>query len=400
MKKNKNINITKSAYAMASTDGKSAEITMYGDIYETRPIDWWTDEPVSGEFILLDEFLEDLEAVKGCSDITIRMNSYGGDAGVSNTIHNRLRELERAGAKLTCIVDGVAMSGGSLIMCACGTVKANPSSLIMIHKSWRFVFGGYNADELREAAESQDAWDKMQMEIYKRKTGLPEDEILGMMSDTTYMTGREALEKGFVDELLDEEPVDIAASASGRSLFVRGREMHLEPGMFAPDTIPTVKIDETPIETNTNTPAVTGGKGGNPMTKDELREQYPDIIAEVEADARAAVDTADVVDAAVKAERDRIAEIDAIAGLFDENIVSAAKYGENTCTAQEMAYRAAQAAKAQGKNFLNALEADAEASGTNEISAAPHGNDEPVVTSEKDLLAAGEEMAKKLFGTT
>ncbi len=228
-------------YALTSVDGSSAELTMYGDIYEIQPVDWYGN-PIEGQFITLSEFLEDLKSIEGCKDLTIRINSYGGDAGVSNTIHNRLRELSRAGTKLTCIVDGVAMSGGSLIMCACDTVKANPSSLIMIHKCWSFLWGGYNADELRDQAREQDAWDQLQMEIYKRKTGLSDTKILHMMSDTTYMTGREAQEKGFVDEILeDAEPVDIAASADGKNLYVRGRQIHLAPGLLAPDIIPEVK---------------------------------------------------------------------------------------------------------------------------------------------------------------
>lgn len=161
------VSIKKSVYAMATTDsaGDSAEITMYGDIYEEQPTNWW-GEPIEGQYILLSEFLEDLKQISSCKNITIRMNSYGGDAGASNMIHNRLRELARSGAKLTCIVDGVAMSGGSIIMCACDTVKVNPSSIIMIHKCWQFLWGGYNADELREQATQQDAWDKMQAEVY------------------------------------------------------------------------------------------------------------------------------------------------------------------------------------------------------------------------------------------
>ena len=83
------LNIKRAAYAMATADGQSAEITMYGDIYEQQPTDWWGD-PVEGQFITLTEFLEDLGQIAACKDITIRMNSYGGDAGVSNTIHNRL----------------------------------------------------------------------------------------------------------------------------------------------------------------------------------------------------------------------------------------------------------------------------------------------------------------------
>ena len=37
------VNIKRAAYAMATADGQSAEITMYGDIYEQQPTDWWGD---------------------------------------------------------------------------------------------------------------------------------------------------------------------------------------------------------------------------------------------------------------------------------------------------------------------------------------------------------------------
>ena len=341
------VDIRRSAYAMATTNGQSAEITMYGDIYEQRPTDWWGD-PVEGQFITLSEFLDDLGQIASCKDITIRMNSYGGDAGVSITIHNRLRELARAGATLTCIVDGVAMSGGSLIMCACDTVKVNPSSLIMIHKCWGFFWGGYNADELREAAGQYDAWDKAQIAIYKRKTGLTETVLSHMMSDTTYMTGREAVEKGFADELLeDAAPLDIAASADGRCLFVRGRTIHLTPGMFAPDNIPTA---------NPETKLTTAAMGW----------VYPAAIP-----AKTRPEAAQIAeDDAVQTERTRLQDIDALASQFDGETIQAAKYGPDACTAQEMAYRAAQKAAKAGKSYLASMMSDTEDSGANGVGAA------------------------------
>lgn len=388
------VNIKKPVYAMASTDGQSAEVTMYGDIYESHPVDGWTGEPVEGQFITLSEFLEDLQQISSCKDITIRMNSYGGDAVVAITIHNRLRELVQGGAKLTCIVDGVAMSGGSLIMCACDNVRVNPSSLIMIHKCWASLWGGYNADELREAAKTYDAYDKAQISIYRRKTGLSDTVISHMMGATTYMTGSEAVEKGFANELIeDAEPLGIAASADGRCLFVKGRKLHLAPGQFAPDNIPTVTPEASAtVETN-KTPAQTG-KGGNSMTLKEFREQHPEMAAQLEAEARAAAGSSDATtppmqastptpapapatapttgsqDDPVQAERQRLQEIDALAGLFDAETVNAAKYGENACTAQEMVYRAAQTAAKQGKKFLADLEADGEESGAAKVGAA------------------------------
>ena len=396
--RNPAVSIDKRAYSMASADGTSAEITLYGDIYESQPVDWWGN-PVEGQFILLDEFLEDLEQIKECRSITVRINSYGGDAGVSNTIHNRLRELARNGAELTCVVDGVAMSGGSLIMCACDTVRANPSSLIMVHKAWSFLWGGYNADELRKTAVQMDAWDRMQSEIYQRKTGLSNAVVLHLMSDTTYMTGREAKEKGFVDELLDDaEPVAVAASADGRSLFVRGREMHLAPGMFAPDSIPTVTPEANAPVTDTNLPAETGEEGGNPMTLEELRAQYPDLVAQIETAAAAAADHSAAVQAAIRTERERLSQIDEVAGLFDPALVTEAKYGETACTAADLALRAAQAAARQGAQFLTGLASDAAASGANDVGAAPGGADDEKPLTDAEKMAEGEAMAKKLRG--
>ena len=380
------IKIERPFYAMASTNGTEAEITMYGEIVEQRPRDWFGNE-VEGQFIIAEEFLEDLKQIEGCTAITIRMNSGGGDAGASIMIHNRLRDLSAKGVKLTCIVDGIAMSGGSLIMCACDTVKVNASSLIMIHKCWSFLFGGYNADEMRQMADANDAYDKAQAAIYVRKTGESETKILHMMADTTYMTGKEAFEKGFADEVLDEEPLQIAASADGRTLYVGQRAMHLAPGMFAPDSIPTVEAGAVPVETNTNQ-ATEGGKT-MATTVEELRAESPELVSELEAAVRAD---------ATRAEQERLQGIDNIAGLFSADMVREAKYGETACTAQELAFRAAQEAAKNGQTFLANLEADAQASGAGEVPAAPAPEDtpkeEPKTAEEK--LEAARALVKKV----
>lgn len=348
------VNIQRPCYAMASTDGQTADITMYGDIVEKQPIDRWTNEPIPGQYIVESEFLNDLAQIEGCSQITIRMDSLGGDAGVSILIHNRLRELAAKGTKLVCIVDGVAMSGGSLIMCACDTVRVNPSSLVMIHKCWSFVLGAYNADELRKAADANDAWDKSQVSIYKRKTGMSETVLLHMMADTTYMTGKEAVEKGFADELLDDaEPVAISASADRQTIYANGHALRLMPGVKLPDNIPMAKAAA---------PAAQSNEGGQSTMANNANPTPATPAAE---NPQAAVD------AAVSAERNRLAEIDSVASLFDPALVQEAKYGETACDARELAFRAAKAAAAQGHEFLKNLAADNAASGAQNVEAVP-----------------------------
>ncbi len=75
-------------------------------------------------------------------------------------------------------------------------------------------------------------------------------------------------------------------------------------------------------------------------------------------------------DAAIQAERKRLQEIDAVAGLFDPALVQEAKYGMTACSAQELTYRAARQAAQKGRKILANLEADTEASGAQSVSAA------------------------------
>lgn len=390
-------------YTMADVDGDSTEITMYGDIVEQVPRNYWTGEEIPGNYIVMDTFMADLENLKGKKNITIRMNSCGGDAGVAITIHNRLRELAREGKNLVCIVDGMAMSGGSLIMCACDTVQVNPSSLIMIHKCWSFYFGGYNADELRQAADQADAYDNAQVAIYTRKTGLSDTKIRHMMGETTYMTGREAVEKGFADALLeDAEEINFAASADGRTIFMGGRAIAMMPGLFAPDSIPTVSTED-PVpgsdgEANTSTqPVASGGERGVSMNLEELRREHPELVAQIEAAARTA-GNAEAAAAAVSAERRRLQEIDAIAAQVPEDLLAEARYGETACSAQELAYRAMTAAAGKGAGFLAGMNADYAASGAGAVGAVPPAADEGEPKTEGEKKDAAKADIAGLFG--
>ena len=398
------IHIQRPCYAMAITDGQNADITMYGQIVETQPIDWWTDEPIPGQYIIESEFLNDLAQIEGCSQITIRMDSLGGDAGVSILIHNRLRELAAKGKNLVCIVDGVAMSGGSLIMCACDTVKVNPSSLVMIHKCWSHVWGNYNADELRKAADANDAWDKSQVSIYKRKTGMSETVLLHMMADTTYMTGKEAVEKGFANELLDDaEPVAISASADRHTIFAKGHALRL-PGVKLPDNIPLAKATAPAAAANTPAaPAAQSNEGGHTTmanTIDELRNENPELCRQLEQAAS---------EQASQNERRRLSEIDEVANLFDSALVQEAKYGDTACDARELAFRAAKAAAAQGRAFLTNLQSDNETSGAQGVEAVPgasaSGDPESLPDAkgnapktQSERMAAAEEAVAEVLG--
>lgn len=361
------VSIQRECYAMAVKDGNSAEITMYGQIVERRPMDWWTGKPVEGNFIVKSEFLKDLKAIEGVRKLTIRLDSLGGDAYASLLIHNRLRELK---AKKTIQVDGVAMSGGSIIMCAGDTVKVNPGSLIMVHKCLSLLIGMYNEDDLAKVINSNQAVDKALAAIYSKKTGMTEEEMLTMMGEETYMTGEEAVAKGFADELLENENApEIAASADRSMLFVNGRAL-VAMGYPLPEGIPVRTKEAEDQEPKDQTPPQSG-KGERIMAKNlqELKAENPELAESIMAEAKTAA-SADI-SAAAAAERQRLRDIDSIASIYSDELVNEAKYGEKACSAQELAFRAAQETAKRGKDALKDMEKDAEASGAKAVGAAP-----------------------------
>lgn len=395
--------LTRQAYTLAVVNGLHAELTLYGDIVETRPIDWWTDEPVPGNFITQDEFLQDLETIKNATDLTIHLNSCGGDAYVSFAIHNRLRELADGGMDITCIVDGAAMSGGSLIMCAADTVKVNPSSLILIHDCWSYAYGRMNSTGLRKLAEDLDVINESQAEIYVRKTGMKAEDIRAMMSAETLMTGRRAKELGFADELLENADPEIEVSADKKSLYVHGRRMRVAAKAELPDGIRVhEEVDPAagnPVCGGDNTPDASGKNGGTQtMTWEEFRQENPEAAEAAIAEAQASVSHAEAEEAARASERARCEEIDGLRGVFDDATIQAAKYGEHPCTAQEMAFRAAQEMAKQGRSFLNQMQSDYQASGASEVTAAPASEEEDAPMTSDARKAAGAAMAAKLRG--
>ena len=228
--------------------------------------------------------------------------------------------------------------------------------------------------------------------------------------------------------------MDIAASADRRTLFVGGmpvwssaREGGIPSGIHIPVFQPAVggasAAFPLPVPAagggiNQTKPAAAGipaktgkSEGGKHManTTDELRAEYPGLTAQIEKDAAAAAtaiaaaaaetDKMAAVAAATAAEMNRIREIDEMAALFDADTVRDAKFGDKPCTAQEMTYRAAQAAAKKGGQFMKDMAADNGASGAQDVGAAPGSVDSAGGQENIEAAAkAAAESYKKMMG--
>lgn len=375
---------------MASVSDDEGEITLYGDVVSRQPVDWWTGEPVPGNFITPEGFLEDLELVKDKSKITVKLNSGGGDLYTGIAIHNALKALK---GKVNVIVEGIAASAASVIMCAGDTVTVYPGSLIMIHGVSVMPWDYLNIQDMKQLIKGMDASERAVAEIYDGKTSLGVDTLRSMMTKETWFTGREAHEKGFADALTDsEDHLAMSMSIDKKVLFVNGIQHNIESFRNVPGTIPVAKgaiphKNATPpakpgVNTNQTATAAKNEGGNTPMTLEELRAQHPELVAQIENDARSAQAQANAD--AVTAERQRINEIDSIAASIpDQQLVHDAKYGENPCTAQELCFRVMQQSAKSGQQFLKDYKADGKASGTAAVGAAPNGG-APMNKQEQD----------------
>lgn len=347
-----------------TNDGEdSAEITMYGDVCESQPRDFWTGEKLEGQYITPEGFAEDLATIKGKSKITIKLNSCGGDLYTGIAIHNALKGL--TGHK-TVIVEGIAASAASVIACAGDDVQVYPGSLVMIHGVAGLFFDYMTLGDLKKAVKAFDADERAVAEIYKAKTGIEVETLRSMMTNETWMTGSQAIEKGFADTLLGSgnEP-KMQMSADRRVMMVAGVRHDVHAFRNIPGNIP--------IFNETDAASVTAGNKNKTevtnMTEKELREQYPDIVASIE---KTAADNARTE--ATAAERARLKGIESIeAQIGDKSLVQNAKYGDTPCDAAQLALAAMQAQSKLGSAFLQKMEADSSASGADEVAGKPNG---------------------------
>lgn len=139
----------------------------------------------------------------GSRDVTVSINSPGGDFFEGITIYNLLRGHPH---KVTVQVVGLAASAASVIAMAGDEIKMSPASFMMIHNAWSVVIG--NSHDLRAAADVMAQFDESMASLYASRTGIEQAKIAKLMDAETFLSGESAFEMGFATALLpDAEPV-------------------------------------------------------------------------------------------------------------------------------------------------------------------------------------------------
>lgn len=183
--------------AAASDDANT--ISIYGPIGAT-----W-----DGEGVTVKRISAALRSI-GQNDVTVNINSPGGDFFEGVAIYNILRQHN---AKVTVNILGLAASAGSVIAMAGDEINMGEGSFLMIHNAWAVAIG--NRHDFIEAAAFLDPFDLEMASLYANRTGMKQSEIVKLMDAETWIGSAKAIENGFADGLLDRDSVTEDANAKG-----------------------------------------------------------------------------------------------------------------------------------------------------------------------------------------
>lgn len=355
-------------FCMNAQEGK-AELLLYGDI-STKS--WYGDE------VTPKKFTEELNGMKNIGEILVRINSGGGDVFAAQAIGNQLQQHP---AHVTARIDGLCASAATVIACHCDRVEAAEDTTYMIHPAKAGICGYLDAEELRQYQDALRVIRENILDLYAKKTGREKDEVAGWLDQTSWFTAQEAMERGFIDELVDEEETVTVENRNG-FLFVNNVSTALpfdQAPKFVQDRKKADFVKNQAVEPKTNNKEE--GNVEEIKTADALRNAYPALVDEIVKAER---------EKAASEERQRIRDIEDMAVTGSEDMARKAKF-ETPIPAADFAKDAMKQMKAQGAAWLAAAAKDA-------LDAPSAPQTPPAGTKSKDKGEEDFMNALKTFG--
>lgn len=168
--------------------------TLYFDGYIAQ--DSWFDDDITPK-----KFKAELMESDG--DISVWINSPGGDVFAASQIYNMLKEYK---GKVTVKIDGLAASAASVIAMAGDEILMSPVAMLMIHNPSTIIWG--EESDMVRAKEMLSEVKESIINAYEVKTGLDRSKISKMMDNETWMSSKKAVDMGFADKVLYGEDED------------------------------------------------------------------------------------------------------------------------------------------------------------------------------------------------
>lgn len=271
----------------------NSEILLYGPI--AGESSWWGDE------VTPRSFAEDLENLGG-KDVTVRINSGGGDVFAAHAIHNQLVAYK---GRVTVVIDGLAASAATIIAVAGDKIIMPSNALFMIHNPAIGLSDYYGAEELLKAAEALNTIKGSIVAVYRKRCKASAEELAAMMDAETWMGAAECLEKGFVDEIQGS----VSPVLNGSSLIVNSVNFDMK-NFKNQDALKACLNKKMEVQSmNNKLEAFLNGLGLKLVDENQPTASVQNVTTQ-----QPAVDAEQIAKNAVEAERQRVAALEALDG--------------------------------------------------------------------------------------
>ncbi|MGU8033002.1 head maturation protease, ClpP-related [Streptococcus suis] len=181
------------------------------------------DETWFGDEVTPQVFKNDLHAGNG--DITLWINSPGGDVFAAAQIYNMLMDYK---GDVHVVIDGLAASAASVIAMAGTTVSMSPVAMMMIHNPWTVAHG--EAKDMQKVIEMLGEIKESIINAYELRTGLSRTKLSHLMDSESWFNAKKAVELGFADKILfdkqgehgtDIESYSFSRTAAQQDLLIK-----------------------------------------------------------------------------------------------------------------------------------------------------------------------------------
>jgi len=339
-----------------------------------------------------DQLRQDLAAANG-DDVEFVVSSPGGFVGDGLEMFNLIRNYA---GKTVARLSGYAMSMASYLPLAADRIVAEDNAIFMIHNVRGGVFGDHN--DILKYGEMTAAMSRMLARAYAKHTGKSLDEIQAMMDKETYLFGQDMVDYGFVHEIIstdedsDRETACTTARIACESCYAK---MTADISAVKNDLTRAAALAGT--EGSINQPRAQekpqpAKKGDSPMNLEKLKQEHPDLVAAIVAEAQTGMAEAvnQAQEAGAKAEQQRIADVRAQAIPGHEALIETLAFDGKT-TGAEAAMAMVGAEKSLREKALAEITGEA-----NGVVAAAEGGDGTVQTMKRavfNALGIGEQRA-------